>query len=196
MDIQARNLNIVRNEEWLIRHLSFTLAPSQALILKGANGIGKTTLLKALVGLFPLESGEFTPTDISPSCHYVGHENAMKSVLSVRENLRFWCDSSDATATVAAMKKLSIDHLGDVMYSHLSMGQARRVALARLLVSHRPLWILDEPMTGLDTDSRILFTNIMQAHLDSSGIIILAAHEEIELANSQVLDLNNFHNRQ
>lgn len=188
MSIEAAQITILRNYEIVLSNISFAVKSGEALIVRGRNGTGKSTLLKALIGLLPIETGELTKID-SEECHYLAHENAMKSVLSVEENLKFYGGTKQAIESV--LKKLDILSLYDIPYSHLSLGQARRVALARLLLIKKPIWILDEPTNGLDAESKSQFTQLMQEHLSSDGIIILTTHEDIGLANSTILDLDS-----
>ena len=185
MGLTANRISVIRNYETILNDISFTLKSGEALLVKGKNGVGKSTLLKALVGLLPIESGGLSQL---PDFHYLGHENALKSVLSVRENLMFY--GGDNNTIKESLKKLECAHLIDIPVSQLSLGQARRIALVRLLLTKKTLWILDEPMTGLDENSKKQFIELLQIHLDQQGILILSSHEDIGFTNSIVLDLD------
>src|SRR5690606_3613965 len=143
--------------------LAFDLGEGEALVVTGANGSGKSTLLRVVAGLLPpaagmirLEGadGEEFPS-VAAAAHYLGHGNAMKTALSVEENLRFWreFDGSPHLSAAEALEMVGLPQVAGLPYGYLSTGQKRRVAIARLLVGHRPLWLLDEPTAGLDKAS-------------------------------------------
>ncbi|QQR36628.1 heme ABC exporter ATP-binding protein CcmA [Devosia oryziradicis] len=167
--------------------LSFSVGPGQCLLLRGPNGSGKTTLLLTLAntvaplaGAFALEGQD---PDAGPQLHHCGHRNAIKPRLSVLENLDFWRAVNGATgiATRAALDEVGLGPLADLDAGYLSAGQSRRLALARLLVSHRSLWLLDEPTAALDLDGHALLTRLIDRHLDMGGLAIAATHDPITL---------------
>ena len=153
----------------IIEDVSFELSSGEALIVTGENGAGKSTLLRGIAGLLPLADGEirlegegFAEIRISELCHYLGHQNGMKPGLSVRENLEFWqkfCGEPDLSVE-DALDEVELLHTIDLPFNYLSAGQKRRAAIARLLVSDRPIWILDEPTSGLDAASVNIFSSL------------------------------------
>src|SRR5690606_28997504 len=157
--------------EIVFRDISFALAAGGALIVTGPNGTGKSTLLKVVAGLLPaaggaveLEGSAPDQAEVAAICHYLGHQNAMKTALTVAENLVFWRGFMGAPGLEvdAALAAVGLAGIGHLPFGYLSAGQRRRVALARLLASHRPLWILDEPTAGLDAASERQFAACMQ----------------------------------
>ena len=203
MKLQVNNLSVNRGEEQILSDLSFSVATGEALIVRGANGAGKSTLLRALAGLLSSESGsieivepeaEFADQTVSDLCHYLGGDNAMKPALSVEENLQFWQDfcGRPHLDVEEALDMVGLDGLQTVPFAHLSTGQRRRIAIARMLVSYRPIWILDEPTSGLDAASEKQFSALMQAHLEDDGLIIAATHIPLGLASASELELQTF----
>lgn len=198
MKLQINNLSVNRGDELIVSALSFAVANGEALVVRGANGVGKSTLLRALAGLLSIESGsieivapeaEFADQSVADLCHYLGGDNAMKPALSVEENLQFWQDfcGRPHLDVDEALDMVGLDGLQAVPFAHLSTGQRRRIAIARLLVSYRPIWILDEPTSGLDAASEQQFSALMQAHLEDDGLIIAATHIPLGLAAAREL---------
>lgn len=188
MKIIAKKITISSLAQPLV--VSFTIASGGALIIRGRNGIGKSTLLKSLVGLLPFASGTCTKIKTS-QCHYLAHENAMKDALTVGENLKFYLATKKVEKIKLVLAKLKMEKLFSIPFNYLSVGQKRQIALARLLLVEKKIWILDEPFAGLDEIAKKKFTKIMQQHLQTGGIIILAVHQNITLANSQTLNLES-----
>ncbi|WP_027153699.1 heme ABC exporter ATP-binding protein CcmA [Mesorhizobium sp. WSM2561] len=196
MRLIAENLGGERGGEAVFSGLDFALGKGQALIVTGPNGAGKSTLLRVVAGLLPvvagrllLEGGGEDFPSAASACHYLGHQNAMKTALSVAENLRFWRDFSGADFLSAeeALAMVGLDGIGHLPFGYLSTGQRRRAAIAKLLVSRRPLWLLDEPTAGLDKASEERFGRLMREHLDEDGIIIAATHLPLGLEGAQEL---------
>lgn len=198
MRLIAENLGGERGGNRIFSGLNFELGNGDCLVVTGDNGSGKSTLLRIVAGLLPPAAGNIVfeaagdafPTLASAS-HYLGHDNAMKTALTVRENLKFWqvfCgaaefDVDDALGTVG------LDAIGHLPFAYLSTGQKRRVAIARLLVSSRPLWLLDEPTAGLDKVSERRFAGLLQAHLEDGGMAIAATHVDLGLTQAKMLDM-------
>ena len=187
--LQAEKLALRRGSRLLVENLSFSLTNGQALVVTGANGTGKSTLLRGLAGFLPpvagqahLEVGAGAQETIASHAHYVGHQEGSKPALSARENLTFWQAmlalpglTSDLTPE-AALKRLGVPQVADLPVAYLSAGQKRRVGLARLLLAPRPVLILDEPLTALDAAGQALLTNLMKDHLKMGGMVIAATH--------------------
>lgn len=190
--LEAAHLTCQRGERTLFTNLSFTLGAGELLQIAGPNGSGKTSLLKLLCGLSPPFAGEIrwlgAPArgeDFRRQLFYLGHQHAVKEELSALENLQISAELADeALSDVDALDAL--DRMGLAGREHLpakvlSQGQKRRVALARLLVSKAPLWILDEPLTALDTAAVDLIQARLAAHLANQGSVVLTTHQALQV---------------
>ena len=186
--LNVKNLAANRGGFALFEAVSLDMAAGEALRVTGPNGAGKTTLLRCLAGLVRPDTGDITISN-EESIHYLGHFNAMKPQLTVRENLKFWAAFDSGGEIEAALKTMNLQRLKDLPFNVLSSGQKRRVALARLLLSTRPIWLLDEPTVGLDVTSLALVENLLANHLDQGGIIIAATHTPLGNANWKTLEL-------
>ena len=195
--LAGTDLACLRGDRLLFRGLGFTLAPGAALVLTGPNGSGKSSLLRMLAGLLPPAAGVLTwnGTAVSEQAeaprarvHYLGHRDAIKPTLTVAEMVglhgRLRGGAGDVGAALAA---LGIGALADTPGRHLSAGQRRRVALARLLVAPAPVWLLDEPTVGLDDAALAAFRAIAAAHRQIGGAIIAATHTDLGLDAAQRL---------
>jgi len=199
MRLSARNLSLERGGRQLFRDLSFAVDAGDALIVTGPNGAGKSSLLRTLAGLLGLNDGKLTleggddELSVGEQAHYLGHADALKSSLTAGENLAFWAGvlGGDARRVVwlPALERLKLGHVADFPVRALSAGQKRRVALARLNVARRPIWLLDEPTTALDVGSQSLFADIMREHRASGGLILAATHAPLGLENARELRL-------
>ena len=172
----------------LFAGVSFDLKAGEALRITGPNGNGKTTLLRCLAGLVRPDAGDITISNEN-SIHYLGHLNAMKPQLTVAENLKFWSAFDGGETIEIALETMNLVRLTDLPFSVLSSGQKRRVALARLLLSPRTVWLLDEPTVGLDIASVALVEVLLTSHLAQGGIIIAATHTPLGNANWKTLEL-------
>ena len=199
MRLRAWDLTIERGGRRVIAGLSFEAAAGAALIVTGANGAGKTSLLRALAGFLPIESGGFAldggdgERTVGEQAHYLGHADGVKAALTAGENLAFAAamlgGDSSRKAQLAALTALSLPHVVDFPARLLSAGQRRRVALARLLVAERPLWLLDEPTTALDAGAQTALGDLMRAHLEGGGILVAAVHGHLGLDGARELRL-------
>lgn len=193
MSLTVTNLSCARGGITVLSGVSFSVEPGHALVLQGANGIGKTTLLRTLAGLQPAVSGSYTaPTD---SIAYSAHADGIKPSLSVGENLAFWASIFGCATTAPAIVSMQLTALLARPAAHLSAGQKRRLGLARLLVTGRPIWLLDEPTVSLDTTSTALFAGMIAAHLGQGGAAVIASHIDLGIASATRLDLAPFAHR-
>lgn len=201
MRLIADNLAAARGGETVFAGLSFALEEGKALVVTGPNGSGKSTLLRVLADLLDpiggtvrFEGGSEAWSDAAAASHYLGHDNAMKPALTVRENLDFWRNflSEPHLPVRVALEMVGLPEIGHLPYAFLSTGQKRRIAICRLLVSYRPIWLLDEPTSGLDKASERQFSDLMQAHRDDGGMIVAATHLPLGLVGVEELKMGNF----
>lgn len=183
------DLTIARGGIPVLSGVSFSVLAGQALILRGPNGSGKTTLLRTLAGLQPPLAGRINGAE--DDIAYAGHADGLKSALSVAENLRFWAEVYGHRDIDAALEAYALRPLADRATGMLSAGQKRRAGLARLLVTGRRLWLLDEPTVSLDQDAVTLFAEAVRAHLAAGGAAIMATHIDLGVA-ADSLDLTPF----
>jgi heme exporter protein A len=190
MRLSAENLTLERGGRRLFSGLSFAVGAGEALVVTGPNGAGKSSLLRGIAGFLPFAEGRvrWEGGEIEAQIHYLGHLDALKTSLTAAENLSFWgALLGDGPARAgAALSALGLPHVADFPVRALSAGQKRRVALARLLVAPRPLWLLDEPTTALDAGAQALFAELMRAHLEGGGLIVAATHAPLGLAAREI----------
>jgi heme exporter protein A len=195
MQLSADNIACVRGGREVFAGVSFSVGGGEALLVTGRNGAGKSSLLRVIAGLVRLSGGRLdldggADASIGEQAHYLGHQDAVKPALSVRENLSFWADYLGARGTpITALKTVGLDALADLPAAYLSAGQKRRLSIARLLAVKRPIWLLDEPTSALDAPSQAMLAKVMQAHLRSRGLIIAATHGAIGLPRARQLRL-------
>ncbi|WP_299961555.1 heme ABC exporter ATP-binding protein CcmA [uncultured Roseobacter sp.] len=189
MTLTIRDLCVARGGLPVLQGLSFTLAPGQALILRGPNGSGKTTLLRTLAGLQPPLAGQIDGAE--EQIAYAAHSDGLKAMLSVRENLTFWADVFGQIDIAPALDAFALTPLIDRLAGTLSAGQKRRLGLARLLVTGRPIWMLDEPTVSLDVDAVAQFATAVRRHLRAGGMALIATHIDLGL-EAEVLDVTPF----
>jgi len=189
MTLQATELRCVRGDREIFRDLSFAVGSGEMLAVTGANGAGKSSLLRMIAGLLPLAGGVIhldTTTTESPlieQAHYLGHRDPLKPALSVIENLTFWLEFLDGEASAAnCLETVGLTHAAQLPSAFLSAGQRRRLSMARLFGVKRPVWLLDEPTTALDAQGQSLLTSMITAHLASGGIVLAATHGALGIA--------------
>lgn len=189
MAMQVNNLAVSRGGVLVLEGITFQLDAGQALILRGPNGSGKTTLLRTLAGLQPAAGGTITcdPDSIA----YAAHSDGLKQMLTVRENLEFWASAFGTKSIDKAVDRFLLEPLLNRYAGALSAGQKRRLGLARLLVTGRPIWMLDEPTVSLDVESVARFADTIKSHLAEGGSALMATHIDLGLA-VDVLNVSPF----
>ncbi len=193
--LDAVNLDCVRGDRLLFRHLSFSVNPGELLHVRGQNGRGKTSLLRILCGLSLPAAGEVrwagqAIADLGEDYHrdiaYVGHLNGVQGELTARENLDFLCRLGAGGAhdehLADSLNQVGLGRVSRLPAKLLSQGQKRRLALARLVVLPRKLWVLDEPFTALDTHSTGVLAALLQNHAAAGGIAVLTSHQDLPVA--------------
>ncbi len=191
MAISVESLSVSRGGINLLEGLDIELNSGQAGILRGPNGVGKTTLLRALAGLQPIETGKIQYS-IDDVC-YSGHADGVKPTLTVRENLEFWADIFGHHSISEAAEQFMISDFLDLKVGTLSAGQKRRVGLSRLGLTGRSVWLLDEPTVSLDQTSVSIFENIIKDHLLKNGCALIATHIDLGLEDSaKIINLSKY----
>ncbi|HEY4201229.1 MAG TPA: heme ABC exporter ATP-binding protein CcmA [Devosiaceae bacterium] len=186
--IDVADLACQRGDRLLFANLNFSVAPGEALLLRGPNGVGKTSLIRILSGLLRPETGTVTiggggeEDRPAAAMHVLGHLSAVKARLTVEENLKFWSTLNGAERDLHdVLAVVGLAAIADLDAGHLSAGQTRRLALARLLASPRPIWLMDEPTSALDAQGDRLVARLIDEHLDQGGLVVAATHLDIGL---------------
>ena len=189
MTLKVDGLGVARGGVTLLSGLSFDVPPGTALILRGPNGSGKTTLLRTLAGLQPALQGQVTPG--AEAMAYGAHADAIKAALTVEENLAFWASVFGAADTRKAVEAFRLAPLLDRPGGELSSGQKRRLGLARLVLTGRPVWLLDEPTVSLDGEAVGWFGDVVRGHLAGGGMAVIATHIDLGL-DAPIFDVAAF----
>ena len=191
MLLSVSDVSVSRGGRVLLEGVTFDLQAGRAIVLTGKNGIGKTSLLRTLAGLQDANSGRVDiPQD---TVVYSAHLEGIKHALSVAENLQFWGAVFGTSNLGVALETFDLEDLRDVMAGALSAGQKRRLGLARLLVTGRSIWLLDEPTVSLDLGSVKQLTRVLNDHLGAGGSAIIATHAALDLRGQEVtIDLRKF----
>ncbi|MEX2127135.1 MAG: heme ABC exporter ATP-binding protein CcmA [Xanthobacteraceae bacterium] len=197
MRLLVEDLACVRGERSLFRGLGFTVGAGEALLVTGPNGAGKSSLLRLIAGFLRpaqgrivLEGGDAEPS-IGSAAHFVGHLDAVKGALSAAENLAFARSlfGGGRAHADAALARFGLQRLASIPARMLSAGQRRRLALARLLVARRPLWLLDEPTSALDAEGQETLLALANEHLSGGGLVVAATHAPLKFARVRELRL-------
>ncbi len=196
MQLKGSDLACRRGGRDVFAGISFSLSGGGALLVTGPNGAGKSSLLRMIAGLVRLAAGRLeldggeAEASIGEQAHYLGHQDAVKPTLSVRENLEFWTRYfGDGADIDAALEAVDLAPLASLPAAYLSAGQRRRLSIARLIAITRPIWLLDEPTSALDAPSQARLAELMRSHLSSGGMIVAAAHGPIGLERARELTL-------
>ncbi|MFP3943017.1 MAG: heme ABC exporter ATP-binding protein CcmA [Alphaproteobacteria bacterium] len=201
MHLKLHSLSCRRGGRLLFERLSAELGPGTMLTVRGPNGSGKSSLLRILAGFLEPESGQvrwkekadesWREEDLEARTAYLGHANGVKSQLTVAENLQFWAALAGAMRCdpYAALSVMGLEGLEDMQAGLLSAGQQRRLALCRLPLTARPLWLLDEPEAALDTASRAALAHMISDHLAQGGLTLAASHGVLDVPDSETLTL-------
>ena len=195
---EIKNISCIRGNKLLFKNLNFKINNKELLVIKGANGSGKTTLLKILSGLLKPISGSIIinkkninilKDEYFKYFEYIGHENAIKTALTVRENLNFYLKIKRNLATKnfeKTIKIFNLKNLLDIKIENLSAGEKRRISLSRLILSNSKIWFLDEPTNGLDKINTVNFFKILKQHLQLNGLAIVASHDDVKIKNKNI----------
>lgn len=196
-------LTCFRGERFVFESLDFAVESGEALVLTGPNGSGKSSLIRIMAGLLAAVEGRIdwnghavaeAPEDHHARLHYVGYQDAIKPVMSVRENLAFWAGLRGPLDRVQqALETVGLGGIADMPAQFLSSGQRRRLSLARIVASEAELWLLDEPTVGLDRDAVGILEALIAEHRAAGGMAVLATHQPIALGGDERgLDLSQY----
>ncbi|MEM8741988.1 MAG: heme ABC exporter ATP-binding protein CcmA [Pseudomonadota bacterium] len=197
MGLTIDSLTLSRGGHTVLAGLTVGLAEGAVLVLRGANGAGKSTLLRAVAGLGRIDAGTVTlrrngePADLAEHIAYVGHLDAVKPQLTLAENLTFWSRLSGGSPSAIdiALRQMGLDRIADQPAATCSAGQRRRLGLARLLLTPRALWLLDEPTVALDSASTAVIEQLIAAQCAGGGMVLVATHIDLAISNAQILEL-------
>lgn len=190
--LAVHDLAVARAGVPVLQAVGFALTAGRALVLRGPNGIGKTTLLRTVAGLQPPLQGRVEAG--AEAVAYAAHADGLKATLTVTENLAFWAQVFGTDAVEQALDQMNLRELANRRAANLSAGQKRRLGLARLLVTGRPVWVMDEPTVSLDAASVQLFAGVVRGHLAAGGAALIATHIDLGL-EADLLDLTPYRAR-
>jgi heme exporter protein A len=193
MRLTVTDLAAERGGRPVLAGLSFSLAARGLLAVTGPNGAGKSTLLRLIAGLLTPAAGTvaFDPEPAGAYLHYLGHADGLKTALTVEQNLTFWQRVWGGGDIETALARVGLVSLAGISAGALSAGQRRRVAIARLLLVQRPLWLLDEPATALDESAEAMLGALIGEHIQGGGMAVVATHRPLPIAPTATLALGN-----
>lgn len=188
--LSGEKLALARGEHLLFRDLSFEISAGQTLSVEGPNGAGKTSLLRLVAGFLELRAGTLTlrtapdatvsdPEERAKFIGWLGHQDGSKPQLTPAENLSFLSRYYGPGEMEQAIQRMGLSRVRDLPVQYLSAGQKKRVSFARLTLVNRPLWLLDEPLSSLDSAGRTLVAELIAQHCGGGGIVIAATHEPL-----------------
>jgi heme exporter protein A len=201
MRLSANGLTCLRGGREVFANLDFEVAAGEALTLTGRNGAGKSSLLRMIAGLLAVAKGRIVLEDgdgdlsTAEQCHYLGHRDALKTALTVTENLDFWRaylgggTEKPGTDKIDALAAVGLNSVAGLPAAYLSAGQRRRLSIARLIAVPRPIWLLDEPTSSLDAAAQTMLTTLMTDHMKAGGLVIAATHGPIGLLGAKQLHI-------
>lgn len=194
--LKAENISCIRQQKTLFANISFCLQQGEALLVEGANGVGKSSLLRLLTGLATPASGEITWKGCAiqeswEHLHYIGHTNGIKLGLTVNENLQLMCQLANvSTLNIdVVLQRLDLINYKNTPAANLSAGQKRRIALAKLFLIPKKLWVLDEPLTALDVATQELFLSALEEHVLQGGLAVISSHHHIQFKQARLQTL-------
>ena len=191
----VNSLKAQRGERILFQDLSFAVSAGQSLLIEGANGCGKTTLLRTIAGFARPDEGKIEienngdDAPLREQIHYVGHLDGAKGTMTVEENLAFWCRYLDGPDPGARPDPFGLETISDIPAHYLSAGQRRKLALTRLAAVSRTVWLLDEPSVSLDSAARKILSDLMRSHIANGGILLATSHADLGVKFSKCLRL-------
>lgn len=192
--LEVEALTLTRGARTLFENLSLRAGAGEYVEIRGANGSGKTSLLRAIAGFLRPRAGVISlagAEERALALHYVAHQNGLKGQASVRAHLSYWAGLfAVASDEGAALARLGLTRQADLPARVLSQGQARRLALARLILAPRPVWLLDEPAAALDDEGRSMLSGLITAHTEAGGLVLAAVHEALGPTPSRTLALS------
>lgn len=181
--LTAKGLGVLRGDRVLFKAIDLDVAPGDCLLLRGANGAGKTTLLRTLAGFVRPETGT---VEASPF-HWLGHKTGLKPHETPALHLKVWSDAWGSSAELPPiLERLGLKRCADVAAASLSAGQKRRTGFARLQLTKRPLWLLDEPFSAIDTKGKTLIAELIDEHIKAGGAVIAAVHGDVPIAGREL----------
>ncbi|MEM7190033.1 MAG: heme ABC exporter ATP-binding protein CcmA [Pseudomonadota bacterium] len=196
--LEVTGLTCRRGGRTVLRDLGFSVPNGKAALVRGPNGAGKSTLLRVLAGLLAFQDGVARMDGLSLGSDaaawqervaYAGHLDAVKPALSVRVNLEVWARVLGGAGVDAALERLGLTTIADRAAGECSAGQRRRLGLARLLLTERPLWLLDEPTVSLDDDTSVKVATMVRDHCARGGIALVASHIGMDLGDGPVIEI-------
>jgi heme exporter protein A len=191
-EIRAEALTLIRGGRLLIEKLSFRAGPGEMVEIRGPNGAGKTSLLRALAGFLKPRAGRIeiaSSEEPALDLHYLGHQNGLKSSLSAQAHARYWAGLLGGDDSETALREVGLERAAELPARALSQGQQRRLALTRLIVAARPIWLLDEPAAALDAKGKDFLLSLIGAHRARGGVVLAALHEPLGAAATQTLTI-------